>query len=392
MHVGANVQPGQYVSVRAPLEHAPLVRAIAAAAWEAGAAFLDVLYVDRQLRRELIANAPEEALTFTPAWMLKRYEHLMAAGGAEIIVATDAEPSLMADLDPQRVGRTRMAALNELLARAIDERTLNWTIVAYPNEAWAQMVFGEPDIDRLWTEVSRAVRLDEPDPVAAWRGHLDRLRDRARQLNDQRFDAIVFRGPGTDLTVGLNPRASWVGESKTAWGLEHVPNMPTEEVFTTPDWRRTEGVVRATRPLVLPSQGLIVRDLELRFEAGRVVEVNASENGEVVRAQLASDDGAACLGELALVDGTSAVGRSGLTFFNTLFDENATCHLAYGRGFAECVDGAVGADREEQRRLGVNQSSVHVDFMVGGPEVAVEGVTRDGAVVPIIRDDAWQLA
>jgi len=267
---------------------------------------------------------------------------------------------------------------------------VNWTIVSYPNAGWAKTVFGEPDVDRLWTDVERAIRLDEPDPVAAWQDHLDRLDERCSQLNARGFEALRYRGPGTDLTVGLNAKSFWMsGNSETAYGRRFVPNVPTEEVFTTPDWRRAEGTVRSTMPLALP--GNIIRDLELTFQDGRVVDVKASTGADYVRAQLAADEGAAQLGEVALVDGSSRVGQIGHIFFNTLFDENATCHIAYGRGIANCVEGALDLDEEAQQEAGVNQSSVHTDFMIGGAEVQVDGIPADGEAVPIIRNNDWQL-
>jgi len=226
------------------------------------------------------------------------------------------------------------------------------------------------------------VRLNEDDPVAAWREHVAEIGRRAKLLNDMRLDAIRFHGPGTDLTVGLLPESRWQGvESKTAQGLPYVANMPTEEVFTTPDSRRTEGFVRSTRPLAL--YGRIVKGLEARFEGGRLVEVTAEEGADVIHGQLASDETAAFLGEVALVDGTSRIGQTGLTFFETLFDENATCHVAYGSAYAEAVEGEPGE--------GVNVSTVHTDFMIGGPEVDVDAVLLDGTVVPLLRNDVWQL-
>ena len=392
VRVGVNVQPGQPVSIKARLEHAPLVRALAEAAWEAGASWVDVLYFDQRVKRELIEHAPDRALTHTPPWLLRQSNDLAAAQGAEIVVAGDADPDALAGADPDRLGRARMVELAEVNTRQVNERSVSWSIVAYPNEGWAETVFGEPDVERLWEAVAAAVRLNEPDPLEAWRRHVAKLKARARGLTERRFDAIRFRGPGTDLTVGLLPGSRWLGGgTETAWGVPHVPNMPTEEVFTTPDRQRTEGRVRATRPLALPTQGVIVPDLEVEFEAGRAVDVRAAEHADVVRAQMASDDGAAFLGEVALVDGDSAVGKTGVTFFETLFDENATCHLAYGSGFAVALDGAAALEADELQAQGINHSTVHVDFMVGGPAVDVDGVTEDGTEVPILRDEAWLL-
>jgi aminopeptidase len=275
-----------------------------------------------------------------------------------------------------------MKEIAEENSRQINERLNNWTVVGVPNDGWARQMFGEPDLDRLWELVAFCTRLDEPDPVQAWRDHVEALERRAVALNALQLDAVRFTGPGTDLTVGLLPESRWQGvESHTAEGIPYVANMPTEEVFTTPDARRTEGHVRSTRPLAL--SGRIVRGLEMRFEAGRIVEVRADEGGDVIEGELSTDERASYLGEVSLVDGTSRVGRTGMTFFDTLFDENVTCHIAYGGAYAEAVEGEPGE--------GVNVSTVHTDFMIGGPEVDVDGLTRDGSVVPLLRRDVWQL-
>ncbi len=388
--VGANVAQGQYLLVSGLVEHAPLVREIADVAYEVGARYVDVNYVDQHVRRSMIEKAPEELLAWSPDWAVKRVDDLGNEHGALIVVTGDPEPALFSDLDQRRVGKARTVKISEVYLRHSMARRINWTIVSYPNEGWAETMFGAPDVERLWTDVERAIRLDEPDPVAAWGEHLARLGERCRVLNERHFAAIRFRGPGTDLTVGLNEKSTWIsGGSQTAWGRRFVLNMPTEEVATTPDWRRTEGSVRSTMPLALP--GNIIRDLELRFSGGRVVDVKATTGEEHVRAQLAADEGAARLGEVALVDGTSRVGQIGHIFFNTLFDENATCHIAYGNGFTECVDGALELDKEAQQEAGVNQSTVHTDFMIGGPEVDVDGLMGSGEAAPIIRNNDWQL-
>jgi len=382
VRVGANVQPGQLVDVLARVEHATVARAVTRAAYKAGARYVDVYYSDQHIRRALIKGAADELLSWTPPWLLKRSVQVGDERAAVIALTGDAEPNLLADLPGDRVGKARMLELAEESNRQINEQLNNWTVIGVPNAGWAEQMFGEPDLERLWKAVEYTVRLDEDDPVAAWRAHVARIGKRARTLNDLQVDSIHFKGPGTDLRVGLLPESRWQGcESFTATGLQYVANMPTEEVFTTPDLRRTEGFVRSTRPLAL--YGRIVKGLEVRFEGGRIVDVKADEGADVVQGQLATDESAAFLGEIALVDGTSRIGQTGLTFFDTLFDENTTCHVAYGGAYAEAVEGGV--------IEGVNVSNVHTDFMVGGPEVDVDAVTRSGTVVPLLRDDVWQL-
>ncbi|MGZ4292336.1 MAG: aminopeptidase [Gaiellaceae bacterium] len=389
VRVGANVQPGQTVFVIGLVEHAPLARAITNSAYDAGARYVDVRYQDSHVRKAFIANAPDEDLSDTRPWDLARFE-AMLDGAAVIQIAGEPEPELFADLDQGRVGRARGVEGMKIYLRCVNERIINWTIAAFPTAGQAQQMFGEPDVERLWEAVAQSVRLDQPDPVSAWRAHTDKLRRRCKQLDELAFDAIRFTGPGTDLTVGLLAGARWMGGGlETRDGILHVANMPTEEIFACPDWRRTEGTVRATRPLALG--GTVVRDLELRFEAGRAVEVTASSGADAVRGQMATDEFANGLGEVALVDGESAVGKTGLTFFDTLFDENATCHIAYGAAVTFGVDALEGLSPDELRERGVNVSSVHTDFMVGGPAVAVDGITKDGDAVPILREDAWQL-
>ena len=387
VRVGVNLRPGQDVTIEGYVEHAPFVRAVARAAYEAGARHVEATYSDQIVTRTRVELAPAETLDWVPDWQIARLKSHADREAARIAIRSQPFPFLLDDLPRERVAPVQNNRLRELSSRQHTTEQVAWTLVGFPTEGWAEAVFGEPDLERLWEAIAHCVRLDEADPVAAWQAHVDRLLARAGALNELGVDALRFHGPGTDLTVGLLPRSRWMSAGgETVFGQWHIANVPTEETFTTPDPARTEGSVRSTRPLTIG--GSVVKDLEMRFAGGEIVEARASSGVELVEAQLAKDGGARRLGEVALVDGTSRVGDTGLVFFDTLFDENATCHIAYGRGFADCVDGHEGKSLAE---LGVNDSAIHTDFMIGGPEVDVDAVTRSGETVPLLRNDVWQL-
>ncbi len=391
VRVGANVQPGQDVVVTCLVEHAEIAREIAREAYRAGASHVIVLYGDLHLRRAAIELGPEAELGWSPPYLLDWYKRWGEENPAIVALTGNPNPDLLADLDAALVGKSEPKELRAASLEQVEARNINWTIVSAPNEGWARQVFGEPDLERLWDAVATATRLDADDPVAAWREHAARLAARAGDLTERGFDAIRFQGPGTDLTIGLIAGGRWeAGSTETAKGIAHLPNLPTEEVFSSPDWRRAEGTVRSTAPLL--AAGTRVDDLELRFAGGKIVEVNASAGADIIRQQLETDAQAPFLAEVALVDGTSAVKRTGLVFHDTLFDENATCHIAYGSGFPETVPGGDTLTHDELLERGVNVSGVHTDFMIGGPEVDVDGLDADGSPTPILRDDVWQLS
>ncbi len=311
--------------------------------------------------------------------------------GASVHVIGDEAPPFFEDADPARLARTQAKLSLELSMRLMNERLDAWTVIAYPDASWADRVFGSPDVGRLADEIAAATRLDTADPVAEWKRHLERLEQRTQLLNERRLDRLHVRGEGTDLTVGLLERSRFVGGTiTTAWGQEHCPNLPTEEVFTTPDRNRVEGTVRATRPVAY-REGALVEGIELRFEGGRIVEARASRGEEFLRSHIATDDGSDRLGEIALVAG-SPVGARGLVYFNTLFDENATSHLAYGMGYVTPVEGAIELSAPDQLELGINQSRVHVDFPIGGADVEIDGIGSNGDRVAILRGEDWLLA
>jgi aminopeptidase len=386
--VGANVQPGQIVGVTAELEHRELVRAIAAAAYDRGAKFVDVWYIDPLVKRARIEFAPEDTLDYVPPWYGKRVLALGDERGANILVRGTTVPGALDGLDPKRAGRDQLPRVKETNV-IVNERTVNWTIVAYPTLPWARLCYPELDdeaaLARLWEEVKHVSRLDEPDPYEAWQDRIASLEQAAEALNDADLDAVHFEGPGTDLTIGLFQSSIWrMARWSTADGIPHIPNVPTEEVFTSPDPARVEGHVRSTKPLVL-TDGTIVRGLQVRFENGCAVEVTADEGGEVLLGRTQLDEGACRLGEVALVDRESRIGQLGTVFYETLLDENAASHIAFGSGFSWAVE----TDGDRAR---VNQSAAHIDFMIGGDDVDVTGITSDGERVPVLRGGVWQLS
>jgi aminopeptidase len=384
--LGANVQEDQLVSVGATLGQEEMAREVAAAAYRRGARFVDIMYFDAYAKRARIEHARAETLDFVPSWYGERMLELGRQRAARISLAGPAPPDALAGLDPERAGRDQLPFIKEVLT-VINERLVNWTVVPAPTLAWARLVYpdlaGTDALERLWDEIGHVCRLDEPDPIAAWAARSKELDIVARQLEEARLDALHFDGPGTDLVVGLFPDGKWeTAGAETVGGIRHMANLPSEEVFTSPDPARTEGVVASSRPLAL-FDGPIVSGLVVRFEQGRAVEITADEGEEILRGRAALDDGAARLGEVALVDRESRIGRLGTTFLETLLDENAVSHIALGDGDPSIV--------RDEDRSSVNNSVTHIDFMIGGDDVDVTGVTRDGSRVPVLRGGSWQL-
>jgi aminopeptidase len=382
---GANVQPGQVVAVSCEPGKEYMVRAIAGSAYRRGAKFVDVQWFDPWVKRERIEHAREEDLDFIPDWHGKRLLALGEIGAARVGLSGPTAPGLMEDLDPARVGRDRFPALKEA-GKVVNDRSTNWTIAPCPTVPWATLVFPdlpeEEALARLEGHLMHVCRLDEDDPVAAWRERADFLSATAGRLTERRFDALHYEGPGTDLTIGLLPNARWAAARfERADGLEHMPNIPTEEVFTSPDPARVDGTVTSSKPLVL-MDGTVVRNLRVRFEGGRAVQIDADSAAETMRTICARDEGAARLGEIALVDREGRIGQLDTVFYDTLLDENAASHLAFGQGFPFLLANGNGE---------VNASEIHIDFMIGSDALAVTGITADGERVPVLRDGLWQI-
>jgi aminopeptidase len=381
----ANVQPGQIVAIEAETGMEPIVRAVAERAYERGARFVDPTYFDPYVKRSRLQHAPDDSLEFVPEWYGNRMLQLGDVRAARIVFVPRVSPGILNGVDPKRAGRDQLPDIQERL-EIINKRLVNWTIMPFPTQPWAELVYpdldGEAALARLTEELSHVCRLDEDDPVAAWRERKETLHSVAARLSEHHFDAIRLEGPGTDLTVGLLPTSIWEGGSTTTVdGIEHMPNVPTEEVYTTPDPTRADGVVRATKPLDVA--GTIVRGLEVRFEGGHAVDIRADSGAEVLRERAGYDADASRLGELALVDREGRIGTLGTTFYNTLLDENAASHIALGNAY----ELTVGAEDVPK----INKSAIHVDFMIGGDDVEVTGLKSRGEEVPVLLNGTWQI-
>jgi aminopeptidase len=385
INFGANVQPGQILDLGSGLGKEELTRALTASAYKRGAKFVDVNYWDPYLKRVRVQYAADDVLDFVPPWYGERTLQLGEERGSTILLSGPIAPHLYDDLDPQRLGRDVFPRIKEW-TKVINERTVNWCIAPGPSEKWGQLVYPDLEpaeaLEKLWQQVLHVCRMDDSDPEASWRRRSADLKGVAERLTDRRFDAIHLEGGGTDVTVGLLPSSRWVGGAEeTVDGISHMANLPTEEVFTTPDPERVEGLVRATKPLY--SQGRIFEGLTVRFEGGRAVQIDADSGAETLRALVAQDDGGSRLGELALVDREGRIGALDTVFYDTLLDENAASHIALGSAYESAVE------KEDIERI--NRSTIHVDFMIGSDDVDVTGITRDGERVPVLRNSAWQL-
>lgn len=386
VQLGANVQPGQIVAISSEPGKEGLARAIAEAAYVAGAKYVDLSVFDPYFKRARALHADRDSLSYVPPWIGERMLALGELRCARIGLSGPSAPRALEGIDPELIALDQLPRVPESMT-LVNERTTNWTIVPCPSPAWAMLVHPrlEPAaaLARLWGEVAHICRLDEPDPIAVWMTRLDQLTRVAAQLDERHVDELHFEGPGTDLRIGLLPSSHWIAaDFETVDGIGSRPNIPTEEVFTTPDPERVDGTVTATKPLF--TAGTTISGLQVTFQGGRVTAVHADEGAEVLRAMTEIDDGAARLGEVALVDREGRIGPLGTVFFDTLLDENAASHVALGHGYLQ----GVSSEAEHPR---INRSQIHTDFMIGGNEVSVTGTLGDGRQIPLLRDGSWQL-
>lgn len=395
LKMGVNLQKDQPLFVNAPVEGAEFARILAKEAYALGAREVHINWEDDELTRLKYAHANEVVLEHYPEWKVELQESYAKAGAAFVSIhATD--PDLLNDVDPSRIAKASKAA--GLALKTFREYIMNdrvtWTVISIPTEGWAQKIF--PDkaaadaVASLWDEILKMVRVDQTDALQAWRDHNTTLEKAHQFLNEKQYEALVFRAPGTELEVGLPKHHIWQGGTATSSdGVVFNPNMPTEEVYTAPHAYRVNGTVTSTKPLNYG--GTIIDKFSLTFKDGEVVDFSAEKGEAVLKNLLETDAGAARLGEVALVPHESPVSQSGLIFFNTLFDENASCHLAFGKAYPTSVEGGPDMDEAELDKHGINDSMVHVDFMIGSAEMDIDGVLSDGTVEPVFRGGTWAI-
>jgi len=395
VRVGLNLQEGQELVLTAPTDALPLVRRIVEQAYKAGAKFVTPLISDDEIALARYRSAPDESFDFAPEWYYNGIADAFRNGAARMGI-TGANPALLSGQDPQKVSRANIAMSKAYkpAMELITRHDINWTIVAAATPDWAELVFpGEPEelaMGKLWDAIFRTSRITGDDPVADWKRHGENLKRRVDLLNAKRYHSIRFFTPdgATDLTVGLADQHLWAGGGATAGnGIYCQPNIPTEECFTTPHKDRVDGVVSASKPL--SHQGTLIENIRCRFENGRIVEVTATKGEEAIQKLIATDDGARRLGEVALVPHNSPIAQSGILFWNTLFDENAASHIALGQAYSTCIINGEKMLNEELVKLGANESIIHVDWMIGGATMNIDGISTNGTAEPLMRNGDW---
>ncbi|WP_329442983.1 aminopeptidase [Enterococcus faecalis] len=391
---GVNVQDNHTVVLQINVDQAPLARLITEEAYRLGAAEVIVQWSDETIQREFLAHAATDRIENVPQYKIDQTDDWIAKGASRISVVS-SNPDALAGVDAQRVAAFQAANGKALvnLRKATQANKVSWTVVAAASEGWAAKVFpelatSEEQVDALWNEIFKTTRIYEENPVIAWNIHDKKLQEKAAELNEQQFTALHYTAPGTDLTIGLPKNHLWEGAgSYNARGEEFMANMPTEEVFTAPDSRRVDGYVSSTKPLSYA--GTIISGMKFTFKDGKVVDFSAEQGEEALKNLLAIDEGAKHLGEVALVPDPSPISQSGLIFYNTLFDENASNHLAFGSAYAFNLQGGTEMSEEELAEAGLNRSQTHVDFMVGSDKMNIDGIKEDGTIVPVFRNGDW---
>ena len=393
VRTGVNLGEGQELVITAPIEALPLVRRIVVHAYKAGASLVTPIFSDGEITKARYENGADASFDKAPAWLFEGMGAAFKSGATRMAITGD-DPMLLAEMDPAKVARVGKAtsiaakpAMNPIVGFEV-----NWNIVAYPTAGWAAKVFPDLEVEeaqaKLMDAIYDASRIGGDDPVQNWADHTLELKKRVKWLNDQKFDALQYTGPGTDLRLGLAEGHIWKGGASPALnGIICQPNIPTEEVFTCPHAYKVDGTVSATKPLA--HQGSVIEDIAVRFEAGKIVEATASKGQDVLRALVKTDDGASRIGEGALVPHSSPISQSGVLFYNTLFDENASCHIALGQCYADTIAGGSELSPEELQQKGGNQSLIHVDWMMGSDAVDIDGITLTGDVVPVMRGGEW---
>jgi aminopeptidase len=393
VRVGLGLKPGQELVMTAPLDAVALVRRVTEHAYRAGASLVTTIFSDEESTLMRFRHGHDEGFDTAPAWLYEGMAEAYKKGAARLAIVGE-DPSLLAKEDPEKVSRANRARSKAYMPalNMIAGFDINWTIVAAATPAWAKTVFpDDPEevaLAKLWQAIFSASRVDTPDPIAAWEKHNAALQARTRMLNEKNYAALHFRGPGTDLRVGLADGHEWNGGSTAAKnGLVCNANIPTEEVFTTPhkDW--VDGTVTSTKPLSY--NGTLIQDIHVRFEGGRIVESRARTGEAVLGKVLDTDEGARRLGEVALVPYSSPISKSGLLFFNTLFDENASSHIALGQAYSKCIRGGGAMSEDELGSRGSNKSLIHIDWMIGSDQVDVDGITQDGRAEALMRSGEW---
>ena len=393
IQVGLQLQRNQDLVITAPLAALPLVRLITKHAYMAGAGLVTTFYSDEETTLARYAHAPDASFDKASGWLYDGMAKAYEGGAARLAIAGD-NPMMLAGQDPAKVARANKAnsmAYKPALEK-ISNFDINWNIISYPNPSWAKQVFPELSeeeaVRKLADAIFAASRVDLDDPVAAWKEHNANLKKRSSWLNTERFASLHFTGPGTDLIVGLADGHEWHGGASTAKnGITCNPNIPTEEVFTTPHALKVEGHVSSTKPL--SHQGTLIDNIQVKFEGGRIVEAKASKGEEVLNKVLDTDEGARRLGEVALVPHSSPISKSGILFYNTLFDENASCHIALGQCYSKCFLDGASLNQEQIKAQGGNSSLIHIDWMIGSDQVDIDGIRPDGSKVPVMRKGEW---